>query len=108
MFRKGHFIIEDWLGPFEGWADDRKWNGFECPYFEFETAARMVDAWNNLAFGEGEYQAQYDEEKDAFYFRDGGLEEWDCFTAHTIDAEGRTIKAYPIGAFCWIWDVSNE
>jgi hypothetical protein len=61
------------------------------------------DAWNNTAFGEEEYQAKYDEERDAFCFCDGGLEEWDCFGAQTIETDSKTIKVYPIGAFCWTW-----
>ena len=52
----------------------------------------MVDDWNNTAFGEEEYQARYDAERDEFCFCDGGLEEWDCFGAKTIESEGKTIK----------------
>jgi hypothetical protein len=106
VFRKGHFIIEDWLGPFEGWTSGQRWNGWECPYFEFDTVLRMVDVWNNTSFGEEEYQARYDEELDEFYFRDGGLEEWNCFRAQLIEVEGKEIKVYPIGAYgwCWTWD----
>lgn len=74
-----------------------------CPSFEFDAAKRMVDAWNAKARDGEEYQARYDAGEDAFYFRDGDLEEWDCFGAKTIEAEGKTIKVYPIGAFCWIW-----
>ena len=103
MFYKRRFTIEDWFGPFEGWTAGQRWNGWECPSFEFDTAMRMVDAWNNAAFSEEAYQARYDEERDAFCFRDGGLEDWDCFGAQTIEIEGKTIKVYPIGAFCWIW-----
>ena len=103
MFHKGRFIIEDWFGPFEGWTNGQRWNGWECPFFECDTVIRMVDTWNNKAFDGEEYQARYDEERDAFYFRDGGLEEWDCFGAKTIETEGKAIKVYPIGAFCWIW-----
>jgi len=102
MFRRSHFLIEDWFGPFEGWTAGQRWNGWECPYFEFDTAIQMVDAWNNTAFEE-EYRARYDEERDEFCFSDGGLEEWDCFKAQTIEAEGRTIKVYPIGVFYWTW-----
>ncbi len=104
MFHKGRFIIEDWFGPFEGWTAGQRWNGWECPYFDFDTAIRMVDAWNNTAFGDEEYQARYDAARDEFCFRDGGLEEWDCFGAKTIESEGKDVKVYPIGAFCWIWN----
>jgi hypothetical protein len=105
MFHKCRFTIEDWFGPFEGWTSGQRWNGWECPYFEFDTAILMVDAWNNAPFDE-EYQARYDEEQDAFCFCSDGLEEWDCFGAQTIEIADKTIKVYPIGAFCWIW--SNE
>jgi len=108
VFHKGRFTIEDWFGPFEGWTAGQRWNGWECPYFEFNTAIQMVDAWNNAAFGEEEYQARYDEERGEFCFCDGGLEEWDCFGAQTIEIEGKTIKVYPIGAFCWIWSDEED
>jgi hypothetical protein len=35
-----------------------------------------------------------------------GKVRWDCFGAQTIEIADKTIKVYPIGAFCWIW--SNE
>jgi hypothetical protein len=63
----------------------------------------MVDVWNNAPFGEEEYQARYDEERDAFCFCGDGVEEGNCFGAQTIETESKTIKVYPIGAFCWIW-----
>jgi hypothetical protein len=107
VLHKGHFVIEDWFGPFEGWTAGQRWNGWECPYFEFDTALRMVDAWNRTAFGDEAYQAQYDEERDAFCFRDGGLEEWDCFGAQMMESEEKVIKVYPIGAFCWIWNEAD-
>jgi hypothetical protein len=107
VYQKGYFAIEDWFGPFEGWASGQRWNGWECPYFEFDTALRMVNAWNSVTFGEEEYQARYDEERDAFCFCDGGLEEWDCFGAQTIETDGKIIKVYPIGAFCWVWDKAD-
>src|SRR5262249_25392671 len=44
VFYKGRFTIEDWFGPFEGWTTGQRWNGWECPYFEFDTAIRMVRA----------------------------------------------------------------
>jgi hypothetical protein len=108
VFCKGHFSIEEWFGPFEGWSQGQRWNGWECPYFEFDTALRMVDAWNNIALCDEEYQARYDEARDAFCFRDGGLEEWDCFGAKTIEIEGKTVKVYPIGAFCWTWNAGEN
>jgi hypothetical protein len=103
MFYKSLFAIEDWFGPFEGWTTGQHWNGWECPYFEFETAIWMVDAWNRVVFDGAEYQARYDEERDEFCFINGGQEEWDCFGAQMKEIEGKTVKVYPIGAFCWIW-----
>jgi hypothetical protein len=63
----------------------------------------MVDAWNNIAFGEEAYQARYDKEQDEFWFCGGALEAWDGLSAQTIEIEGKTTKVYPIGAFCWTW-----
>ena len=96
MFYKGRFAIEDWFGPFEGWTAGQQWNGWECPYFERNTAIRLVDAWNNVAFGGKEYQARYDEERDEFCFCDGGSEEWDCFGSKTIETEGKGAHPLPL------------
>ena len=105
VFYKARFALEDWFGPFDGWTTDKRWNGWACPYFEFDTAMRMVDVWNQLAFDDCEaYMAQYDENRDEFCFADGGFEEWDRYSPRTIEAEGRRIKVYPIGAYCWTWE----
>ena len=46
MFHKGRFIIEDWFGPFEGWTNGQRWNGWSVSFFRVrysKTDARLLE-----------------------------------------------------------------
>ena len=79
---------------FEGYTRGEGWNGFACPYFTFDQAQKVVEAWrdtNSFAF--------YDGSRDEFVFemQDGGQ---DSFGFVEIDDK----KVYPIGCSHWIWN----
>lgn len=81
---------------FEGFTDDRLWNGWACPYFSFDEAQKIAEAQKELGLN-----AYYDADSDGFAFEvenTGG--EYDIFPSEVID--GR--KLYPVGAGCWIWE----
>jgi hypothetical protein len=96
--RQARFVI-DFLGDleFEGYTRGEDWNGFACPYFSFDQAQKIVDAW--IKSGSN---ASYDSANDIFSFlmHNG---ETDSFSA--IDYNG--MKIYPIGNGCWIWSEVN-
>lgn len=96
---KGMFLLED-VGPYPGYTDGQRWNGWATPSFEYEVALRIVEDWKATEW-EG-MEAYYDAASDRFCFRseDG---EWECFLGVNREIDGRTQKLYPIGAFCWIW-----
>jgi hypothetical protein len=97
--RQTKFMI-DFLGSkeFEGYTLEETWNGFACPYFTFEEAQKVVDAW-----GESGSIASYDSNSDKFNFemQDG---ETDSFPAIQFDG----MKLYPIGNGCWIWSEADS
>lgn len=81
--------------PLACYMDDRVWNGWAMPYFEFEAAKEAVKPFNG----------RYDAARDVFIVpaSDGG-EEPEEFAACPLLIDGKTIKVYPIGAGSWCWD----
>ena len=59
------FVI-DFLShsEFEGYTKDEDWNGFACPYFTFEQAQRLTQAWR-----ENGTKASYNSDSDQFSFQ---------------------------------------
>lgn len=100
--RPAKFKIES-LGYeiFDGFTKGEIWNGWDCPYFTFEQAQKILKNYNllrqiigrrNLAF--------YDSIADVFVFPSDDEDEPETFEA--INENGQ--KYYPVGAFCWIWE----
>ncbi len=102
--RLTNFKIES-LGyeTFEGFSKDEKWNGWDCLYFTFEQAQKVLKTYNELRRIIGQTNtAFYDSSADAFVFPDD--EEKEIFSSVAEDGQ----KYYPIGAFCWIWEQSGN
>jgi hypothetical protein len=90
---------------FDGFTADETWNGWACPYFTFEQAQKVVNAFNvSQHFVNDRVSAHYDAERDAFCFLLETSGESDDFPAVSIDGQ----KFYPIGAGCWIWERSDK
>ena len=101
---KGLFVIEDWFGPYPGYTDGERWNGWATPYFEYDIALQMIEDWNAT---EG-MTAYYAADNDQFCFRSQSDDDWECFPSVTCEVDNQTRKLYPVGAFCWIWDDANS
>lgn len=97
--RKARLVIDFLEGhEFEGYTRGEEWNGFACPYFTFEQARRVADAWHEVGSN-----AVYDSDNDRFSFQmDNG--EMDSFPLLEIDG----MKVYAIGNGCWIWEEVGE
>lgn len=94
--RATKFTIDSLDGyVFDGYTDGEEWNGFACPYFTYNQAEKVLEAY--LATGR---KAWYDADADRFVFEVDGKDEVDSFNAVELVGE----KFYPVGAFCWIWD----
>lgn len=87
---------------FDGFTQDENWNGWACPYFTFDQAQQIVQAYQ-----ENGMKAWYDGASDAFSFEiDAGEGEKEIDTFPSQEMNGK--KVYPIGAFCWIWEEATE
>lgn len=83
---------------FDGFTEDRKWNGWDCPYFTFEQSQKVVDAHKRFISN-----AWYDEDSDTFNFK---MDEDDVESYEPIEIDGK--KLYPIGYSQWVWEQKNE
>lgn len=96
--REAKFNIDFLEGQvFEGYTRGEDWNGFACPYFTFEQAHRLLEAWRSSG-----RSARYNGEADQFDFEvdASGERERDQFPAVNVDG----VKMYPIGNGCRIWE----
>lgn len=101
--RPAQFAIDFLEGKtFQGYSQDEYWNGFACPYFSFEQAQQVAEAWR--ASGS---DARYDGEVDAFSFEVNtgeGAKEYESYSGLLIEG----MKLYPIGSSNWIWESVEE
>jgi hypothetical protein len=93
------FFADHGVEEIEGITFGDYWNGWDCPYFTFENAKKLLDI-----FDEG--HLKYDPKNDAFEYdpyQNG--EEVDIFESTMIEGK----KYYSVGGwnFCW-YEVSNE
>lgn len=95
-FRKTRFYIDGVDMDFEGFTNDRLWNGWQTPRFTRSEAERVI-----AALGGG--TARYNQRRDEFVTRIADEDE--MWPAETITiADGEEITVYPIGASSWCWD----
>jgi hypothetical protein len=88
------------FNSFEGYTKDESWNGWDCPYFAFEQAQKVLKVHNQLRRITNEApQAYYDSSTDSFIFP-VDKEECEIYTAVIENNQ----KYYAIGAFVWIWE----
>lgn len=103
VFRKSKFRID--TGPeYVGWTADEYWNGWACPYFEFDEAMHLAET---LPTGIGE-RARYDADWDEFTFLLSDCREAYHYPAQYIDTPNGKVKVYPIGAFEWTWEENDD
>jgi hypothetical protein len=89
----------------DGFSSGETWNGWDCPYFTFEQAQKVIEAFNtSQQIGGENVKARYDTEQDAFCFFFESSGESEDFPAEEIDGQ----KYYPIGAGCWIWERAGK
>lgn len=95
------FEIEGCDKPLNGYAfTGDYWNGFGCPYFDFDTMRELAKAVSDGEF----WDVTYDLESDKFHFQN--LNNWDeQYGQFVTQAIGTTIingmKLYPAHQLCW-------
>lgn len=86
---------------YEGFTKGETWNGWDCPYFTFEQAQKILKTYNQLRSIIEEAQAFYDSSADAFIFP--SEDDSEIYTGVIEEGE----KYYSIGSFVWIWEESR-
>lgn len=104
VMRAALFSIDD--GPeFEGFHKGDRWNGWACPYFTHEVALQIAEHTNT----EPDYQLVFDKDADVWKWvtvDDVDDEPWE-FERQTIVVNGEEISVFAIGAYGWVWDVTE-
>lgn len=96
--KQTYFVIDAFENDiFEGFTDDRKWNGWACPYFTFEQAKKVVEVHKRATSN-----AWYDEKSDTFNFQMDKEDKDDIESYEPIKMEGQ--KFYPVGNSQWVWE----
>lgn len=98
-YRKSSFNIDDGE-MIKGYTNGSTWNGWACPYFNFENATILANEF--LQYDDS--KMLYDTKKDTFYYKIDGEEIMEEWTGEDIEVDGEIIHVYPIGAYCWVWD----
>jgi len=109
-YRPAHFSIPGVQGPYAGYTDDERWNGWACPYFERTVTDRV--AADFIATGEGSEEgpnrAEYEAEQDRFLFFDPfNPDEPAKWYGTDIEVDGETVHVYPIGSWEWTWEEAS-
>ncbi len=82
---------------FHGYSSGNTWNGWECPFFEFDEAAAITAVQNKIK----EDSCYYEKEKDSFIFK--FQDEIEEYPAEFIEEK----KLYGIGSSIWIWEEAD-
>jgi hypothetical protein len=94
-------IVAEWLNDdarLPAYSNGLLWNGWAMPYFEKDTAMRLMEMMPGI---------RYDEERDVFIARDEGIDEDDVYGKVSIRVDDKTVDTYAIGAGSWCWETSE-
>lgn len=91
--KRATFTLGD--DEFSGWSGGQLWNGWECPFFETESAlaiVAMLNRWypESARMESGSIVVELDGERDEF-------------TSQTIETPEGFKTAYAIGSGAWCW-----
>lgn len=86
---------------FEGIDLGQKWNGWACPAFTKEVADEIVATINKCSdeFGHIKF---FNSNNGGYYVCFDDSIETERYDAMKIEG----VTYYPIGAYCWIWEVA--
>lgn len=92
---------------FEGFSNGETWNGFDCPYFEFEECEKIMNAFNKENEEcDVDVKIIYDSTNDCFIEQDENYDEDEYVTyeALFIETSEGSKKVYPLGTCYWMWE----
>ncbi len=99
-FYESEFGIDDGdiLPYLRGYSQGDRWNGWACPYFEFENAKKILELVT-----EGGGYWEYDKATDIFRALPHMADFEESWKGLDIDVNGETKHVYAIGAYFWTW-----
>jgi len=102
--KKAFFTIGDIDEKFEGITSGQRWNGWECPYFDIETAQKILSTLQDVEEAKKWGFSYYIFTPDNLCiqeFHEDGIE---TYTA--VNFEGKNY--FPIGYCNWVWELARE
>lgn len=99
MFKKMKFAIDGEDLFFEGVTNGQRWNGFHCPYFDLETAKKVLliqDTKENCIENYSSFYQLNSDNSAIIQTHEDGIE-----TYEPITFEGKLY--FPIGYMNWVW-----
>lgn len=98
---KATITIGDRKCIYEGYVEDRDWNGWACPYFSYEESVHIMNDLNKIQSN----VMYYDANTDSFCIPQEFNEIYKGVDIETSDG----IKhLYPIGNSYWIWELNEN
>lgn len=102
LAKKALFTIDD-MGKFQGWTFGETWNGWQCPFFEFDEAVKIPGV-------------TYDKKRNLFIWvqedvpveeRENCVERDEIASTVINTPEGKK-EVWPIGNHGWVWDLAEK
>ena len=101
---KNIFSIEG-QKSFSGYYDPgRDWNGWDCPYFEWEEAQKIAD-WINEWSSQKQLKVDYDER--VIISMEDPESQFDI-TGSLVDTVDGEKELFEVGTGWWIWSVHSD
>ena len=101
---KNTFSIER-QDAFVGYYDPaRKWNGWDCPLFEWDESVKIVEWLNTWS---GKEQLKVDHDRRVIVSLEDPDERFDI-QGISIATEDGNLTLYAIGAGWWVWETSEK
>lgn len=83
----------------DGYTLNESWNGWECPYFTFEQAVKIME----------HFEGYYKKGTDTFvFFENDKFTETEEYTSSEHNINDELVRLYPIGSGCWVWEEYTE
>ena len=102
MYQTKEFQIYDFVQAF-GITNGTRWNGWECPYFDFLESHKIINAQDSkkdcLENGCTYYEISMDGLHVISTCEDG------IFVDDSIVVNG--VRFYPIGYMNWVWEIAR-
>lgn len=99
MYRKANLKLDASNVVFDGYVDDKVWNGFACPCFSYKIAVTVLNELENFGYS-------WKEDISSFtLIHESDPEDWGPLLVKqiSIETENGLINAFPIGAFSIAW-----